>query len=362
MKNALATPTLALIAGLFTLATPALLSAQAPPQAIPIQGRLLKSDGTAASGPHTFDFQILSGTTVLYDSTPATGVPITLTVDASGLYSLLLGSDTKAITDATISTLSNLTLHVTIDGTPMAPDEALEPLFQARSAWFVNGAFGGDVTGTQSALSVGKLLGIPLDPAAAAPGIGQTLVYNGNTWAPAASNALEFQGLPAPAAGTGGVLGHAATLGPSTLQGYTQAPLALPATKETNLPFGLTNASFVVPTAGYYQFRMSVSATATLATLNGVTSYPTKIQPRIKVTNPVSNASYKLLGPIAQYLPMSDLPNTSPVITADYAYTGAFNANDIVTFFAFLDDANATVTQETLSAPGTPTGLTVISY
>ena len=153
----------------------------APPPEVPFQGRLLQN-GSNADGLHAFLFQVIAtdaaGTeTELYNSGT---VQVTV---SGGLYSVLLGGAGMPPMDPSVGGRAGLKIRVTIDGSLMTPDEPLTPELQALSAWTVNGAFGGDLKGNQSQISIASLQGVPVD-FSAAPAAGQVIAFNGTALVP----------------------------------------------------------------------------------------------------------------------------------------------------------------------------------
>jgi hypothetical protein len=416
MSNPFSAPTAAALLTLATLVTPT-LRAQAvadptPAPLIPFQGRLLQN-GVAATGDHAFVFTLITADTSGVETVHYNSGTVTLPV-ASGLYSVVLGGGAMPALPTDITGLSNLKVRVTIDGQAMTPDDVLEPEFQARAAWLVNGSFDGDVQGFQKTLTVAKLRGFDL--AATAPATGQLLAFDGTKWTPTAASAIAgTQGAAGPAgtqgpagpagtqgpagpAGTQGPAGPAGAQGPAGLAGaqgpaglagaagatgpagpvgpkgaavlvsaYQANVLPLAPNKETTITFnqqlvapaaGYTpaNGTFVVPQSGIYQFSFSMNTTITTVNSGGVYTYPTHLQPRIKVT-PSSGSPYTLLGPSEQFRPMTDV--ATPSLMVFFAHTGYFNAGDAVTFAAYLEDTNA---QSTVSLPNATPALTILGF
>jgi hypothetical protein len=199
------------------LAASAPLIAQAPPAPpLPVlayQGRLLEA-GLPVTGTRTFVFSILdgSGTELWNSGNQAVSVN-------SGLYALVLGSAPMPAIPATTLGQPNLKLHVVVGGTALAPDTDLVPAFQARGAFEVTGAFAGDVGGTQNAMTLLQLQGIPLDLTTTAPTTGQGLVYNGTKWLPGAIGGSQGPAGPQGPVGPKGDTGSQGSAGPTGASG-----------------------------------------------------------------------------------------------------------------------------------------------
>jgi len=186
--------------------------AQTPPVPILAYEGRLTSSGTAADGTHAFSFAILDSTgTQLWSSGT-----VQLAV-SGGIYSVTLGSSGMPAFPSTLLQRSNLTVRTAVDGTTMSPDVPLIPVLQADAAWIVNGSFAGDISGTQQAISVDKLKGVPL-ALLATPAAGTVLTYDGASWtaaAPAAGSGLQGPIGPAGPKGNTGDQGPTGPMGPA---------------------------------------------------------------------------------------------------------------------------------------------------
>lgn len=228
MRHAFLSPTLALlIASLGPLAPPAhaagTATTAAPLPSLAYQGRLLQS-GVAANGSFPFTFSILDSTGTEQWNSGAQSLAVT-----DGLYSTVLGSDGMTPIPASVLGLSGLTLHITVSGQVLSPDVSIVPAFQAQSAWYLLGSFGGDLSGTQNQTLLMNLQGLPLDLTTTAPTTGQALVFNGTKWIAGtvggtvgATGATGATGPQGPAGATG-VQGVAGPTGATGLTGATGA-------------------------------------------------------------------------------------------------------------------------------------------
>ena len=236
MRHPFLSPTMAMIIALGAVtsrpATAQQVSNPTPLPQVAYQGRLIEA-GVAVTGARVFTFSILdSSGNELWNSGNQT-----LLVDA-GLYAMVLGSSAMPPIPASVLATSGLLLHVTIGGTPLSPDVDILPAFQARSAWELVGAFGGDLTGTQNQTLVASLQGIPLDLTTTPPSTGQALVFNGTKW-----TAGTVAGVPGPA----GLQGAAGPQGPTGATGATgsQGPTGATGATGPQGPTGATGATGV---------------------------------------------------------------------------------------------------------------------
>ena len=368
----------ALALGLSFLAPAAGLAQSVATPEIPYQGRLLQN-GAAATGSHNLLFRILDGSgNALYQSGT-----VAVTVN-QGLYSVVLGDASMNPMPATLPAQSNLQLEVTIDGQLMSPNDKVVPTFQAQA---VTGAFQGDVTGTQGAMVVNSIQGVALDFKTAAPAAGNALLYNGKTWAPGAVAGQVGPAGPAGAAGVAGPAGPAGpagSAGPAGAQGsqgpagpqgaaatalvsaMLSAPLSLvvgnnPLTfgsangTYTNSSLGNAANSFKAPADGVYQINAYVTAHADFAApvgSNGVNAWTV-----LQLGMLVNGASY-MVGPVSQLnqLLSSNQGGSLSTVTAYLPFMGYLKQGDNVTFAAFLDDANV----EAVSVG--QSGLTILQY
>ena len=356
----------ALILGLSIL-TPGAIAAQAvtTPE-IPYQGLLLQG-GAAAAGSHNFLFKILdsTGTNTLYQSGT-----VALKVNNQGLYSVVLGDASMNPIPATLPAQGNLQLQVTIDGQLMSPNDLVRPAFQALSAQAVTGPFQGDVTGTQGAMVVNSIQGLPLDFKTTVPALGDALLFNGKTWTPGVAT-----GQPGPAgpAGPTGATGPAGPAGPSGTvvlvsavwtSGITlNAPVAVtPLTSATqNTPGGpsasFANGALTLPATGFYQINLTLNSSFDVETSsnNGTstTTYPTTLQAALTVSR--AGGVRTIFGAPASYNSVTVGGNTC--LTACLSYTDYFTQGDVVTFSGYLAGSKAEVLNAAI-----PSTLTVVTF
>ncbi len=180
-------------------------SPAAPAPVLAYQGRLLEAT-LPVTGIRTFIFSILNAAGTELWTSGAQSVSVN-----TGLYGVELGAAPMPAIPTSVLALANLKLHVVVSGIALAPDTDLVPALQARSAFEVSGAFAGDVSGTQNAITVLRLQGIPLDPTA--PTTGQGLVYNGSAWVPGSVTGTQGPAGPAGATGAPGAPGAAGATG-----------------------------------------------------------------------------------------------------------------------------------------------------
>ncbi len=190
------------------------VGAPAPSPVLAYEGRLLES-GAPASGARSFVFSIVD----VNGNELWTSGPQTLIV-TGGLYGIVLGATGMPAFPASLSLQSGLQLRVNVDGVLLSPDAPIVPALQSSYAWDVIGPFLGDVSGTQQAISVDKLQGIPLD-LTGTPSTGEVLTFNGTNWIAAAP--AGGQGPPGPPGPQGlqGPQGPAGTTGPAGSTGAT---------------------------------------------------------------------------------------------------------------------------------------------
>ena len=173
------------------------------------QGRLLES-ALPVTGTRSFVFSILDATGAELWNSGAQSVSVN-----SGLYGVALGASPMPAIPTTLLGQPNLKLHVTVTGTALSPDTDLAPALQARSAFEVSGAFAGDIGGTQNAITLLQLQGIPLDLTTTAPTPGQGLVYNGAKWVAGAVTGTQGPAGPQGATGATGPQGPTGATGPA---------------------------------------------------------------------------------------------------------------------------------------------------
>ncbi len=188
--------------------------AATPAPLLAYQGRLLEAT-LPVTGTRTFAFALLDATgTELWNSGAQ---PVSVN---SGLYGVELGAAPMPAIPTSVLAQPNLKLRVVVSGITLAPDTDLVPALQARSAFEVSGAFAGDIGGTQNAITLLRLQGIPLDLTTTAPVSGQALVYNGSAFVPGTVTGAQGPAGPQGVAGPTGATGPA---GPQGLQGLTGA-------------------------------------------------------------------------------------------------------------------------------------------
>ena len=213
MTNLLPVLSLALVAATgsgFAQDVPAAVEAAPGPQ-IAYQGRLLEA-ALPVTGSRSFVFSILDAAgTELWNS------GIQTVAVSNGLYAVVLGGSGMPAIPPGLLTRASLKLRLSIGGVLLTPDVDLVSAFQARSAWEVTGAFAGDVSGTQNALRVVALQGVPLD-LGAGPSTGQVLAFDGSRWAP--TSVVGSLGPQGPAGPTGPT-GPAGSRGATGAQGAT---------------------------------------------------------------------------------------------------------------------------------------------
>jgi hypothetical protein len=283
------------------LCVPALLQAAAPLPQLAYQGRLLEA-GQAVTGARTFTFQILAsdGITQLWSSGN-----LNLSV-SGGLYAVVLGSTGQPAIPTTLLGQSGLKLRVSLNGQAMTPDVELVPALQARSAFEITGNFGGDVSGTQGAMVVSLLQGVPLNVTSASSG--QALTYDGTKWAPGTPTGAQGpQGAPGPqgSAGDPGAIGPAGPKGPTGDTGATGPTGTKGATGDTG-PTGPTGPASVFTVNG------------TTATYTGPVG--------IGTASPSSDAALEVAGTAQGLLP----PRLALTSTASAAPLGAHVAGMLV--------------------------------
>ena len=350
MRNPIARPALALLFLASALGAQGVTSPE-----IPYQGRLVQN-GTPATGTHQFLFTLLDGSGNLIYSSGT--VPVIVN---SGLYSVVLGDASMKPIPATVAATSNVQLAVTIDGNAMSPNTALVPEFQSQ---YVIGAFAGDVTGTQGALTVGALEGMPLDFKTVAPASGNALIYNGKSWAPGTAVGPAGPAGPAGATGAAGIQGPAGPASATVLVNAVPTLVTLANDANTPLSFGtqtpltgqttspLSASTFTAPASSFYQFSLCVSTanTPNAGTGGNPNTYPNTLQAGMVMTTGGHTAT--LLGPAAQY--NANTAGTNTLLTAYLSYTGYLNMNDTVTFSAFF--------QGVAQPMEAPSNLTVIAF
>ena len=161
---------------LFSLVAGGTLRGQAPAPVLAYQGRLLEAT-LPVTGTRTFVFSLLdaSGRELWTSGNQSVSVN-------TGLYGVVLGASPMSAIPTSVLAQPSLKLHVVVSGIALAPDTDLVPALQARSAFEVSGDFAGDIGGTQNAITLLRLQGIPLDLTTTPPTANQGLVYNGTKW------------------------------------------------------------------------------------------------------------------------------------------------------------------------------------
>ncbi len=251
------------------------LAAQQPPvaaaQAVPApvlayQGRLLEAT-LPVTGTRSFTFAILdSSGAELWHST-AQQVSVN-----SGLYGVELGAAPMPVIPTSVLAQANLKLRVVVSGIALSPDTDLVPALQARSAFEVSGDFAGDVGGTQNAITLLRLQGIPLDLTTAVPTSGQTLIYNGTKWIPGTVAVTTGPMGPQGATGQQGPIGPQGIQGPVGLTGNTGPAGASPFT---------LNGSDAVYTAGSLAVGVGVTLPQASALLDLTSTTKGFLPPRM---------------------------------------------------------------------------------
>ena len=192
----------------------ALTSAQvssAPAPVLAYEGRLIEA-GASADGSRSFEFSVVdaSGNPLWASGTQKLNV-------RDGLYSVILGSAGMPPLPSSVLSGTNLFLRTTVDTITVSPDVPLIPVLQASAAWTLNGSFAGDISGTQLAISVDKIKGIPL-ALTTAPSAGEILTFDGVHWT--AAPPATITGLQGPA----GAVGPAGAPGPTGAKGSAGLP------------------------------------------------------------------------------------------------------------------------------------------
>jgi YVTN family beta-propeller protein len=180
-----------------------------PAPVLAYQGRLLEAT-LPVTGTRTFTFSILDGTGKELWNSGSQAVSVN-----SGLYGVELGAAPMPAIPTSLLAQPNLKLHVTVSDLALAPDTDLVPALQARSAFEVSGAFAGDLGGTQNAITLLRLQGIPLDLTTTSPTSGQGLVYDGTKWVAGTLTGAQGPAGPQGATGSTGPQGPAGAAGPS---------------------------------------------------------------------------------------------------------------------------------------------------
>lgn len=183
-------------------------TAQSVPALLTYQGRIVKSDGTPLEFNNvSFIFQITdpSGACVLYqeqvngyDMTHSNGIfdtPIgsgSRSFPATGIFTVLDSFKNGATLSCQGGSSVTLPLHAGRllrvsfwDGAGwrmLSPDSEIRSVPYAAFATGFTGILGGDVSGTQSATSVDRIKGIPVDLTGNAAG--KVLGFDGTNWAP----------------------------------------------------------------------------------------------------------------------------------------------------------------------------------
>jgi len=191
---------------------PAVASAT-PVPVLAYQGRLLEAT-LPVTGTRSFVFSILDATGVELWNSGTQSISVN-----TGLYGIELGASPMPAMPTSLLAQANLKLRVSVSGVTLTPDTDLVPALQARSAFEVSGSFAGDVGGTQTAMTLLRLQGIPLDLSTSAPTTGQALVYSGTKWIPATVTGTQGPAGPQGPAGATGATGLQGIQGLQGLQG-----------------------------------------------------------------------------------------------------------------------------------------------
>jgi len=235
---------------LLLVAAPALVAQapDAPPAPVlAYQGRLVEA-ALPVTGTRDFTFALLDATNAELWVSGSQNLSVT-----NGLYSALLGGTGMPPIPTTLLGKAHLKLRITVGGVLMAPDVDLVPALQARSAFELSGAFSGDVGGTQNAMTLLRLQGIPLDLTTVLPASGQGLLYNGSAWVPGTVSGTVGPTGPTGATGPQGPSGPAGPTGATGPMGATgltgaQGAMGFPGPAGAS-PFSL-NAGNAVFTTG----------------------------------------------------------------------------------------------------------------
>ncbi len=239
MLSSLAICILALDATARAQELPTLAVEVAPGPQVAYQGRLLEA-ALPVTGVRTFAFAILDATGVELWNSGAQSVSV-----SNGLYAVVLGGTGMPAIPPSLLARANLKLRLSVGGSTLAPDVDLLPALQARASWEVTGPFAGDVAGTQSALRVVGLQGVPVE-FPTAPSAGQVLAFNGVKWAP--STVIGAQG-PAGEVGPKGDTGPAGPTGARGEQG-AQGPAGPQGLKGATGAVGATGAAGAMGATG----------------------------------------------------------------------------------------------------------------
>jgi hypothetical protein len=184
----------------------------APAPQIAYQGRLLEA-GQPVTGTRNFTFVLLDGSGNELWNPGQQSLPVT-----NGYYLVVLGGSGMAPLPVTLVGNALLRLRISISGVTLTPDVELVPALQGRSTWEVLGPFSGDANGTEYAMRLAALQGIPLD-LSTAPSTGQALLFDGSAWK---AGTPVTRGAMGPAGATGDV-GAAGAQGPAGLPGSAGA-------------------------------------------------------------------------------------------------------------------------------------------
>jgi hypothetical protein len=203
-------------------------AAPAPPAPqVAYQGRLLEGS-LPVTGSRAFDFSILDPSGAVLWTSGEVSLPVN-----NGLYATVLGAGSMPPIPSSLLAQPGLRLRVAVGGVLLSPDADLVPTLQARSAFEVTGSFGGDVEGTQSAMTLKRLQSLPLDLTSTQPAAGMSLVFDGTSWV--ASRVYGTQG-PAGAQGPAGPTGAQGPMGPA-------GPMGAPGPAGPAGPTGAAGAS-----------------------------------------------------------------------------------------------------------------------
>ena len=186
----------------------------APSPVLAFEGRLLESNAPV-TGTRPFTFSILDSNGIeLWNSGQQN-----LTVNG-GLYGVVLGTTGMPSLPAFLTLRANLSMRVIADGVQLSPDIPIIPALQASTAWSVIGQFMGDISGTQQAISVDKLKGLPIN-ISAPPTSGEVLTFNGTSWiaSPPSGNGSQGPVGPQGPAGPSGATGANGLSGTTGAQG-----------------------------------------------------------------------------------------------------------------------------------------------